>query len=188
MYATRVRNGVDFDNLVVENIQNVDVEGPIWSNRARPITSTSQTERDVNRDMNQIDAAIAVVIRDAKVLVCQRKDGDTFGGYWEFPGGKQEDGETLHECLARELHEELAIRARPVAQLTTIEHNYPNVKLRLHPFVCEHEAGDVQHIECQASEWIDPPRLREYRFPPANESLIEEVVTYLAQRDNRRRR
>ena len=73
--------------------------------------------------MTRIDAAIAVVIRNGKVLVCQRKEDDTFGGFWEFPGGKQEDGETLHECLARELAEELAIRAKPIEQLTTIEHN-----------------------------------------------------------------
>jgi 8-oxo-dGTP pyrophosphatase MutT (NUDIX family) len=72
--------------------------------------------------MKRIDAAIAIVCRDQKILVCQRKDGDTLGGYWEFPGGKQEDGETLEQCLARELREELAIAARPIARLGTVEH------------------------------------------------------------------
>ncbi len=132
--------------------------------------------------MKRIDAAIAVVVRQRKVLVCQRKDEDTFGGYWEFPGGKQEDGETLHECLARELLEEVAIRAKPIMRLTPVEHDYRHVKLRLHPFICEHEHGEVQHIECQAAEWIDPSRLREYRFPPANEALIEEVVRWFEKR------
>ena len=129
--------------------------------------------------MKRIDAAIAVIARAGKVLVCQRKDEDTFGGFWEFPGGKQEDGETLEQCLARELHEELAIRARPVSRLTTVEHDYTNVQIRLHPFVCEHEAGEPQHVECQDSRWIEPRELREYRFPPANESLIEEVIQRL---------
>jgi mutator protein MutT len=64
--------------------------------------------------MKQIDAAIAVVTRGGQILVCQRHDHDTFGGYWEFPGGKREAGETLQDCLARELMEELAIRAKPV--------------------------------------------------------------------------
>ena len=127
----------------------------------------------------RIDAAIALVVRGGKVLVCQRKDDDTFGGFWEFPGGKCESGETLHQCLARELREELAITARPVAQLTTVEHDYPQVLVRLHPFVCAHETGEVQHIECQASRWVEPEELREYRFPPANESLIEEAIAYL---------
>lgn len=130
----------------------------------------------------RIDAAIALVTRGGKVLVCQRKDDDTFGGFWEFPGGKCEAGETLHECLARELQEELAIRAKPIAQLTTVEHDYPQVLVRLHPFVCAHEDGEVRHIECQASQWVEPVELRNYRFPPANESLIEEAIAYFDRR------
>jgi len=129
--------------------------------------------------MKRIDAAIAIVCRDRKVLVCQRKDDDTLGGYWEFPGGKQEAGETLEQCLARELREELAIAARPIARLATIEHDYPEVQVRLHPFVCAHESGEVEHLECQASRWIDPHALRDYRFPPANERMIEEAIAYL---------
>ncbi len=132
--------------------------------------------------MKRIDAAIAIIVRGDKVLICQRKDGDTFGGYWEFPGGKQEHGETLEQCLARELNEELAITAKPTARLTVVEHDYPNVHLRLHPFVCDHDQGEPQPLECQATRWIEPTELRDYRFPPANESLIEEVVNYLAQR------
>src|SRR5688500_19203631 len=112
--------------------------------------------------METINAAIALVTRnDGKLLVCQRKSDDTFGGLWEFPGGKCEDGETLEQCLHRELHEELAIRAIPVARLTMIEHNYPHAHIRLHPFVCRHEHGEVQHLECQASRWIDPDTLRD---------------------------
>ena len=132
--------------------------------------------------MERIDAAIAVVIRADKVLICQRKDGDTFGGYWEFPGGKQEDGETLEECLRRELAEELAIRAKPIARLSAIEHEYPYAKIRLHPFICEHEEGEPQHLECQAALWINPDELTQYRFPPANESLIEEVLSFVLAR------
>jgi mutator protein MutT len=130
--------------------------------------------------MKRIDAAIAIICRERKVLVCQRKDDDTFGGYWVFPGGKQEAGETLEQCLARELREELAISARPVARLATVVHEYPTAQVRLHPFICEHEAGEVEHLECQASHWVDPPALRDYRFPPANEQLIEETIAYLA--------
>src|ERR1043165_9742058 len=128
--------------------------------------------------MPRIDAAIAIVLKGDKVLVCQRKDNDTFGGYWEFPGGNCEPGETLEQCLARELQEEIAVRARPVARLTVIEHDYQHAQLRLHPFVCLHEQGEPQHLECQAAQWIDPLQLRDYRFPPANEKLIEEVVAY----------
>jgi mutator protein MutT len=130
--------------------------------------------------MKRIDAAIAIVVKQGKVLVCQRKDDDTFGGYWEFPGGKQEAGETLEQCLARELREELNIAARPTSLLTPISHEYPDVLIRLHPFLCEHESGEPELLECQATRWVAPVELREYRFPPANEDLIEQIIRELA--------
>ena len=82
--------------------------------------------------MKRIDVVIAVVVRDGKVLVCQRRDDDTFGGYWEFPGGKLEPHESHEQCLARELREELAIRIRPLDPLEPIEHDYPHARIRLH--------------------------------------------------------
>ncbi len=131
--------------------------------------------------MKQIDAAIAVITRGGRILVCQRHETDTFGGYWEFPGGKRERGETLEQCLARELMEELAIAARPVAELTPIEHAYPHARVRLFPFVCELDnATEPRAIECQAMEWIDPPRVKQFKFPPANETLLDEVIAYFA--------
>ena len=133
--------------------------------------------------MKEVDAAIAIITRGNLILVCQRHDRDTFGGYWEFPGGKREAGETLHDCLARELREELDIAATPVAELTLIEHNYPHARIRLFPFVCELGKGiEPRAIECQAMEWIDPPRVKGFKFPPANDSLLDEVVEYFASR------
>jgi mutator protein MutT len=130
--------------------------------------------------MKRIDAAIGIVLKDGKILVCQRKDDDTFGGYWEFPGGKQEDGESLEQCLARELREELNIAARPTTPLDPIVHDYPEVLVRLHPFLCEHESGEPELLECQATRWIEPAELPNYRFPPANESLIEQILKSLS--------
>ena len=134
--------------------------------------------------MKRIDAAIAIVSRDGKILITQRKDDDTFGGFWEFPGGKREPGETLHQCLARELIEELAIRAKPIAELTLIEHNYPHARVRLFPFVCELDEGiEPRAIECQAMEWIAPSTVKGFKFPPANDSLLDEVIAYFASKD-----
>jgi mutator protein MutT len=141
-----------------------------------PFSSVQTTRKMTPPQTTQIDAAIAIVVRSGKILVCQRKDDDTFGGYWEFPGGKQEDGESLEECLARELREELNIAARPISALAPVVHDYPEAMVRLHPFLCEHESGEPQLIECQAARWINPVELRDYRFPPANEGLIEEII------------
>jgi mutator protein MutT len=134
-----------------------------------------------------VDAAIAIVVRRAAlpsgatlVLVCQRKDDDALGGYWEFPGGKCEDGETMEQCLARELREEIDVVATPLRRLPPIVHAYPDVTVRLHPFVCRHARGEPRLLECQAARWIEPAALRSYRFPPANEQLIEDVIALLS--------
>lgn len=131
--------------------------------------------------MERINAAIAVVARNGKILVCQRKHDDYLGGYWEFPGGKCEDGETLEQCLSRELLEEVNIEASIIAQLTPIDHEYPHAHVRLHPFLCRHQSREPQLLECQAALWIDPRDLPKYQFPPANEKLIEEVIGYFRQ-------
>ena len=127
----------------------------------------------------QIDAPIAIVVRDRLILITQRKDDDALGGYWEFPGGKCEIGETLEQCLARELREEIDIVASPVRQLEPIEHDYPDAIVRLHPFICQHVEGEPKLIECQAARWIEPASLLDYKFPPANDSLLEAVIALL---------
>jgi mutator protein MutT len=126
-----------------------------------------------------IEAAIAVVSRDGRVLICQRRhDDDALPGYWEFPGGKCEEGETLTQCLARELLEEVMIEAHPIRLLPPIEHDYPHARVRLHPFLCVHHDGEPQLLECEQAIWIEPHQLRRYRFPPANEDLIERVIEH----------
>jgi mutator protein MutT len=129
--------------------------------------------------MKRIDVAIAVVVRNGKVLICQRKDQDTFGGYWEFPGGKAEADESIESCLDREMKEELNLIVRSIAAFPIIEHDYPTVQLRLHPFLCDHLEGEPQLIECQQAIWIDPIQLRDFRFPPANHALLEQIIQKL---------
>src|SRR5580700_7572742 len=117
--------------------------------------------------MKRIEVAIAVVTRGNRILICQRKDGDTLGGYWEFPGGKRETGETLETCLARELMEEVAIKATILQKLTVIQHDYPHGQILLHPFLCEHFEGEPTPIECQRLQWIEAAALSDFQFPPA---------------------
>jgi 8-oxo-dGTP diphosphatase len=125
--------------------------------------------------MKRIDVAIAVVVDGGKVLICQRKKEDTFGGFWEFPGGKREGEETLQACLARELFEELAIVVEAVGTYPPITHDYPNVRLTLHPFRCKLVSGELKLIECQKAQWVEPGKIRQYRFPPANAALLAQI-------------
>ena len=126
--------------------------------------------------MKQIDVAIGVVKRDGRILICQRKSEDTFGGLWEFPGGKLEPGEALEDCLSREMMEELAIEVKVVKKLTIISHQYPRSRVTLHPFLCGHAGGEPRAIECQQFKWVKAEELKEHAFPPANESLVTEII------------
>jgi mutator protein MutT len=123
-----------------------------------------------------IDAAIAVIHRGPLVLICRRKANDTLGGYWEFPGGKQEHGETLEQCLSREMMEELAIGVVILRPLLMLEHDYPRARIRLHAYFCRLDAGEPTAIECDEFRWIAPGDLPMFRFPPANDPLFAEVV------------
>jgi mutator protein MutT len=126
--------------------------------------------------MKLIDVAIAVVKRDRKILICQRKIGVNLPGFWEFPGGKREAGETLEACLSRELMEEVAISVTVIEKLTPVEHLYDQTRVILHPFLCDHLAGEPIPIECQRVKWIDALELSHFEFPPANDVLLKEIA------------
>jgi mutator protein MutT len=129
--------------------------------------------------MKRIDVAIAIVLRESKVLIARRKAGQPLAGYWEFPGGKCHRKESLEVCLARELWEEVEIVAKPVLSFSSITFNYPHESVCLHPFLCIHQSGEPKAIGCQEVRWIDPAQLREYRFPEANGPLIDQLVLAL---------
>jgi mutator protein MutT len=138
--------------------------------RARP--------RKSRRNIPVIDVAIGIIARDGRLLVCQRKPEDSFGNFWEFPGGKREPRETIQQCLKRELIEELDIRVAPFGELKPIIHAYPTATVKLFPIICRHVEGEPKLIECQKAVWIEPVDLVQYRFPPANEGLIAEVIGF----------
>jgi len=124
----------------------------------------------------QTDVVIAIVVRRGNILICQRRQNAALGGYWEFPGGKIEPGESREQCLERELAEELAIRVRPLKALDSIEFDYSEASIRLHPYICEHVDGEPQPIASQRITWVSPRELQNYKFPPANDRLIADLA------------
>ena len=133
--------------------------------------------------MKHFDVAVAIVFHNKKVLITRRKPGRVLGGSWEFPGGKREPGESLEDCLRRELLEELAIRVQPVMSFSVIHHAYPDRQVTLHPFLCTHEcaheSGEPQLLASDELRWVDPSQLRSIEFPEANRRLVEELVAHL---------
>ena len=134
--------------------------------------------KSVKKFGTKVDVAIAIVFDRAgeRVLICQRRHDTVLPNYWEFPGGKVNDGETLAACAVREVREELGIEVETVKELTRIEHDYPHAFVRLHPFVCRHVAGDVALLCVADARWVAPAEVKAYTFPAANGALVERVA------------
>jgi mutator protein MutT len=111
--------------------------------------------------------------QDGMVLITKRPVGSHLAGYWEFPGGKQEAGETLEECLVREMKEELGVNVRAGKRLLTVNHEYENRIISLYLFQCTHLGGELKHLACEEIRWVHPEDLTQYRFPPPDEKIIQ---------------
>lgn len=119
--------------------------------------------------------AIAMVFKERRVLICQRKTGVPLAGFWEFPGGKIEAAETAEQCARREVKEETGIDIQTLEAWPTIEFDYHDRRVQLHPHLCRHLSGQARAIHCQQAIWVLPSELNNYRFPPANDALITRL-------------
>jgi A/G-specific adenine glycosylase len=118
------------------------------------------------------DVAAAVTLReDGAVLVAQRNVDDMLGGLWEFPGGKCEDGESLRECLVREMEEELAVGVEVGPRLVVVEHAYTHFRMTLHAFWCQLSDGEPRCLDCAAVRWAQPAELRELPMSVADRKV-----------------
>jgi 8-oxo-dGTP diphosphatase len=113
----------------------------------------------------------ALVERDDAYLVTRRQKGTHLEGYWEFPGGKCEPGETLEASLLRELHEELAVDAAVGEKLVTISHTYPGRRVTLHFFSVVLTSEPVPQLG-QEMQWIPRAELATLKLPPADDELV----------------
>lgn len=97
------------------------------------------------------------------------------GGLWEFPGGKIEAGETVAECIFREIREELGIEIAVGEHLISIDHTYPTFQLTLIVHHCQHISGIPQPIESDEVRWVNVSDLDNYEFPAANVEIIKAI-------------
>ena len=118
-------------------------------------------------------AACALIDADGRVLLAKRPPGRPLEGYWEFPGGKVEAGETPEAALVRELDEELGITVaeRCLAPLTFASHSYPTFHLLMPLYACRKWEGEVKARQGQELAWVRAKRLADYAMPPADEPL-----------------
>ena len=132
--------------------------------------------RRPRRTVPHYDVAAAVTTRaDGRVLVAQRNTDDMLGGLWEFPGGKREDGETLPQCLAREMREELDVEVAVGEPLIVIDHAYTHFRITLHAFRCELVRGEPRCLDCAAFRWATRAELEALPMSVADRKVAQAL-------------
>jgi 8-oxo-dGTP diphosphatase len=118
----------------------------------------------------------AVITHEGRYLVTRRPRGVHLEGYWEFPGGKCEPGESLADCLRRELWEELGTGAAVGEEIFTVTHAYPEKSVELHFLSCR-LTGEPTPLLGQEMRWVAREELCSLKFPPADDELIKILET-----------
>ena len=109
-------------------------------------------------DRKHTEVAVGILLRaDGAMLLSTRPPGKPYAGYWEFPGGKLEAGETVEQALRRELIEELGVTIGPASVWKVTEHDYPHARVRLHWCKVWEWSGEFEMREGQTMAWQQMP-------------------------------
>lgn len=144
-----------------------------------------QEQRPVNLPKQTIphyQVAAAVLQRGGRYLITRRPLHGLLGGLWEFPGGKQEPAETLPECLARELQEELGIRVRIGEPLNVYRHAYTHFRVTVHTFLCQWLEGEPEPelIQVQDLIWAEPGEMANYPMGKVDRQIASQINRWVS--------
>ena len=128
--------------------------------------------------MKTINVVAALIVHENKVFATQRGYGD-WKGYWEFPGGKIERGETPEAALVREIREELATEIEVERYVTTVEWDYPAFHLSMRCYLCNVISGSLTLLEHEDATWLDRDHLHGVNWLPADEDIVDEIAALL---------
>jgi len=118
----------------------------------------------------------ALIPEDGRILVAQRRAGDSWGFRWEFPGGKLEEDESPDECLTRELREELGIQVQVKNLDQAVFKRYDTFNILLLAYVCTIKDGVPTAIGCKDVKWVGEEELKNLKMPPADEHVRAELL------------
>ena len=122
----------------------------------------------------------AIIERDGKVLIARRAPASKLAGQWEFPGGKVEEGETLQQCLVRELKEELGIDVTVGAHVVSSDFRYDHGGFRIEAFRVTWVSGALTLKDHDKIEWIKASELGNFSLLPADIPIAQKLIHYAA--------
>lgn len=114
----------------------------------------------------------AIIRKDGKYLISRRKKHDSMGGYWEFPGGGVDAGETPDQCIVREIEEELGVDARADELFDTVVCGDAKAVIL---FYCCSINSEPKPLDCDELRWVHAHELKEYKFLPADAAVIDRL-------------
>ena len=129
-------------------------------------------------NMKKIEVVAAIIRRGHQIFATQRGYGE-FKGWWEFPGGKMEAGETPQQALVREIREELDAEIRVGKFLRTVEWDYPAFHLTMHCYWCTLSSASLHLNEHEDARWLTKEELHAVRWLPADISLLDDIAVVL---------
>ena len=123
-----------------------------------------------------VEVCAAVIVHQNKILLTLRPEDKRLGGYWEFPGGKIEAGESPQFALERELREELDIEIAVGALLETVHHCYEWGNVVILAYLCTWKSGEIKHLEVADHRWVAPENLLDYDILEADQPIIKKLL------------
>jgi len=123
-----------------------------------------------------VDVSAAILWRDGRYLAVERPQGKAMAGFWEFPGGKVEPGETPGQALVRELREELGVDVLEFAFWKEKAHFYERIAVRLHFFHVTAFEGEPRPLEDQRMNWVLPAQASRWPFLEADLDIVRELA------------
>ncbi|MFZ5967408.1 MAG: (deoxy)nucleoside triphosphate pyrophosphohydrolase [Bacillota bacterium] len=125
-----------------------------------------------------IDVVAAILLnKEGQVLIARRKRGKALEGYWEFPGGKVEKGESPEQSLTRELKEEMNIDIEVTEYVGENIHSYEIGVIRLLAFKGKIVRGDISLIDHDEYTWVDIDKLLDFKLAPADIPIVELLIS-----------